>query len=129
MQCNWTPARASTPHIGHPQSSMPPVMFQEEIPGHAPPMAGAQVPEPSLNMVWADSPPTIVVGNGGNDSFESAMQHITVNIGHCRIAHNEELEMGSHGTLAPVSLLGEMCPHALTEMSVLHYEDDTVIIM
>ena len=86
----------------------------------------AQVPKPDLITIWVVSPLSMVAGvEGGHDSFEDEIRHIAENIGF----QGERPGRGSPETSAPTSMLGEIHPQALTETNILHYEDDTVIIV
>ena len=84
-----------------------------------------QVPEPDLVTIWAVSPPTMVTKDeGGHDSFKDEMWHITGNIRlQGKRPGGDSPEMST-----PTSILGEICPQALTETSILHYKDNTVIV-
>ena len=87
---------------------------------------GTQAPKPDLDTIQADSPPMMVVEDEGHDSFKGEMWCIAESI---RPATAEGPQGGSPEPSAPSSILGEIRPQALTEMNILHYEDDTVIII
>ena len=127
MQCDWTSARASTPHTVHARSSPHPMTSRWGVTGQALPIdVGTQVPEPDLNTIWVDSPPTMVAEDEGRDnSFESGLWRVAEGI---RLA-NARGTGRSPRTSGSTSILGEIRPQALTETNVLHYEDDTVIII
>ena len=127
MQCDWTSARVSTPHTVHIWSLPYPTMSQRGITGQMLPIGvGTQVPEPDLITIQAVSPLSMVAGvEGGHDSFEDEIWHIAENIRF----RGERPGRGSPETSAPMSMLGEIHPQALTETNILHYKDDTVIIV
>ena len=68
---------------------------------------GTQVPEPDLNTIQVDSPPTMVAEDEGHDSFEDEMRCITESI---RLANTKGPERGSPETSAPTSILEEIHP-------------------
>ena len=127
MQCDWASARASTPHTMHVWPSPYPTTSHTGITGQTPPICvGTQVPKPDLITIQAVSPLSMVAGvEGGHNSFEDKMRRVTENVGF----QGERPGRGSPATSAPTSMLGEICPQALTEMNIIHYEDDTVIIV
>ena len=130
MRCDWMPARASTSRAVQVGPSPYPTTSRMGITGQTPPIGvRAQVLELGLITIRAVSPLSMVAGvEGGHNSFEDEIRHIAENIGF-RDERGERPGRGSPETSAPTSMLGEMRPQALTETNILHYEDDTVIIV
>ena len=83
MQCDWTSARASTPHTMHVPPSPYPTSSRMGITGQMPPIGvGTQVPELDLITIWAVSPLSVIAGvEGGHDSLEDEEWHIAENVG------------------------------------------------
>ena len=127
MQCDWTSARASTPRTVQVWPLPYPTTSRLGITGQTPPIGvRAQVPEPDLVTIRAVSPLSMVTRvEGGHNSFEGEIRHIAEHIGF----QGERPGRGSPEASTPTSMSGEICPQALTETNILHYKDDTVIVM
>ena len=97
------------------------------ITGQTPPIGvGTQVLEPDLITIRVVSPLSVITGvEGRHNSLEDEVRHITENVG----LQGKRPGRGSPVTSAPLSMLGEIRPRALTETNIIHYKDDTVIIV
>ena len=122
MQCDW--ARTCNVHKGCTTSPQPLADIGEAVPERTRPVnVGVQAPEPVGDIARTVSPPAMIADGEERDNLlESEL--------HCMVAG-----MGIRGLAmespvpAPVSSVGDMRPQALTETSILHYEDDTVVIV
>jgi len=84
---------------------------------------GVQASKPVDEIARADSPPAMIAdGEEHDDLLKSELHHMVAGMGLRGLAMESPVP-------APASSVGDMCPQALTETSILHYEDDTVIIV
>jgi len=122
MQCNW--AWMCNMHKGHMTSPQPLVDVGEATPEQTRPMnVRVQASEPVDEIARADSPPAMITdGEEHDDLLESELHRIVAGMGLCSLAIEFPVP-------TPASSVGDMHPQALTETSILHYKDNTVVIV
>jgi len=122
MQCDW--AQMCNTHEGCTMSPQLLVDIGEATPEQTRPVnVGVQASKPVDEIARADSPPAMIADGEEHDNLLKSELHRMV------------AGMGLHGLAmespmpAPVSSVGDMHPQALTETSILNYEDDMVVIV
>ena len=84
---------------------------------------GVQASKPVDEIARADSPPAMIAdGEEHDDLLKSELHRMVAGMGLHGLAMESPMP-------APVSSVGDMHPQALTETSILHYKDNTVIIV